>query len=86
MILSCLYLLLDFEWFLTKHSLISNIRGRRGYDRIYGSWIYNYICNQCLSPPVPDLPLCLGVLKHRAPLARGGGGIFQPSIFFADPV
>jgi len=20
---------------------------------------------------VPDLPLCLGVLKHRAPLARG---------------
>jgi hypothetical protein len=23
---------------------------------------------------VPDLLLCLGVLKHRAPLARGGGG------------
>ena len=23
---------------------------------------------------VPDLPLCLGVLKHRASLARGGGG------------
>ena len=22
---------------------------------------------------VPDLPLCLGVLKHRASLARGGG-------------
>ena len=22
---------------------------------------------------VPDLPLFLGVLKHRAPLARGGG-------------
>ena len=21
---------------------------------------------------VPDLPLCLGVLKHRAPLTRGG--------------
>jgi hypothetical protein len=31
---------------------------------------------------VPDLPLCLGVLKHRAPLARGVGGgtlgIFLP--------
>ena len=25
------------------------------------------------SYPVPDLPLCLGVLKHRAPLARGRG-------------
>ena len=23
---------------------------------------------------VPDLPLCLCVLKHRAPLAREGGG------------
>jgi len=23
--------------------------------------------------PVPDLPLCLCVLKHRAPLGRGGG-------------
>jgi hypothetical protein len=23
--------------------------------------------------PVPDLPLCLGVLKHKAPLARRGG-------------
>jgi hypothetical protein len=26
---------------------------------------------------VPDLPVCLGVLKQRAPLARGGG-IFLP--------
>jgi len=23
------------------------------------------------SYPVPDLPLCLGVLKHRAPMIRG---------------
>jgi len=23
---------------------------------------------------MPDLPLCVGVLKHRAPLAKGGGG------------
>ena len=34
---------------------------------------------------VPDLPLCLGVLKHRVPLAsgRGGGegGIFLPNCF-----
>jgi len=25
----------------------------------------------CFILPVPDLPLCLGVLKHRASLARG---------------
>ena len=31
---------------------------------------------------VPDLPLCLGVLKHRIPLA--GGPIFLPKIFFYD--
>ena len=32
-------------------------------------------------PPVPDLPLCFGMLKHRAALARvgeGGGDIFLP--------
>jgi len=29
---------------------------------------------------VPDLPLCLGVLKHRAPLARGP--IFLPKLFY----
>jgi len=26
---------------------------------------------------VPDLSLCVGVLKHRAPLARGGGSFCQ---------
>jgi hypothetical protein len=35
---------------------------------------------------VPDLPLCLGVLKHRASLARGprwpGGLIFLPKIAY----
>ena len=30
---------------------------------------------------VPDLPLCLGVLKHRAPLARGGGHLPGKAIF-----
>jgi hypothetical protein len=32
---------------------------------------------------VPDLPLCLGVLKHRASFARGGGEgfIFMPKTF-----
>ena len=34
---------------------------------------------------VPDLPLCLGVLKHRAPLTKGGGGWgVVLSIFFYD--
>ena len=28
---------------------------RRGLDRIYGSCIYNYLCNQCLSPLTRDL-------------------------------
>jgi len=32
--------------------------------------------------PVPDLPLCLGVLKHMAPLARGP--IFLPNKKFYD--
>jgi hypothetical protein len=33
-----------------------------------------YVKNLSVVPVLPDLPLCLGVLKHRAPLARGGGG------------
>ena len=31
---------------------------------------------------VPDLPLCLGVIKHRSPLASGRGVIFLPKSFF----
>ena len=31
---------------------------------------------------VPDLPLCLGVLKHRAPLAWGGGGHLPAKTYF----
>jgi hypothetical protein len=35
---------------------------------------------------VPDLPLCLGVLKHRVPLASGrgwrGGGHLPAKLFF----
>jgi len=32
----------------TMEVTISNSRGRRGRDHC--SWIYNYICNQCISP------------------------------------
>jgi hypothetical protein len=32
---------------------------------------------QRLKEPVPDLPLCLCVLKHRAPLTRGGSSSCQ---------
>ena len=32
---------------------------------------------------MPDLSLCLCVLKHRASLAGGWGGIFLPKYFFA---
>jgi hypothetical protein len=37
------------------------ISGRRGHDRIR-SWIYNYLCSQCLSPLM---------LRVRIPLRRG---------------
>ena len=36
--------------------------GGSSWSWLYGSWIYNYLCNQCLSP------LTLGV---RIPLGRG---------------
>jgi hypothetical protein len=39
-------------------------------------WSYVSLCI-LLSHTVPDLPLCLGVLKDRAPLARGS--IFLPN-------
>jgi hypothetical protein len=35
---------------LKGHVFFNFIRGRRGCDMNYGSWIYNYLCNQCLSP------------------------------------
>ena len=34
---------------ICKDSSSTFLRGRRGNDRMYGSWIYNYLCNQCLS-------------------------------------
>ena len=36
------------------------------------SRMWNVVIYPCCT--VPDLPLCLGVLKHRVPLTRGGGG------------
>jgi len=33
---------------------------------------------------VPDLPLCLGVLKHRTPLAKGEGGHLSIIFFTMD--
>jgi hypothetical protein len=35
---------------LKGHVFFNFIRGRRGFDSNYGTWIYNYLCNQCLSP------------------------------------
>ena len=34
--------------------------------------------------PVPDLPLCLGLLKHRASLARGGLIFLPPKKIMMD--
>ena len=33
---------------------------------------------------MPDLPLCLGMLKHRGPLTRMGGGNIPANVFFYD--
>jgi len=35
-------------WWSKYYQWHISIRGRRG-SRSYGSWIYNYLCNQCLS-------------------------------------
>jgi hypothetical protein len=48
------------------------------------SRMWNVVIYPCCT--VPDLPLCLGVLKHRVPLTRGGGGGHFPAnkIFTMD--
>ena len=40
---------------------------------------------RCLVLPMPDLPLCLGVLKHSAPLARGGPSSCQIGFLHVCP-
>ena len=32
-------------------SFYTPIQGGKSWSWSYGSWIYNYLCNQCLSPP-----------------------------------
>jgi hypothetical protein len=39
---------------------------------------------QYLLEPVPDLPLCWGVLKHRAPFSGGGGPSSCHNILYYD--
>jgi hypothetical protein len=34
--------------------------------------------------PVPDLPLCLGMLKYRAPLARGPIFLPKNAVYMSD--
>jgi hypothetical protein len=41
----------------------SNVIEGLSWSRLYGSWIYNYLCNQCLSPlklqvRTPFMPRC----------------------------
>jgi len=36
-----------FRYYHVSHSLISQ---GPSWPWSYGSWIYNYLCNQCLSP------------------------------------
>ena len=47
----------------TLYYISESFRGRRGRDHIvHCSWIYNYLCNQCLSPLT---------LSFRIPFRRG---------------
>jgi hypothetical protein len=37
-------------WYLKREGYQFCMRGFRGRDRMVGSWMYDYLCNQCLSP------------------------------------
>jgi len=50
------YLLIYFKTTLTQlntvHHIFANDVILPSWPWSYGSWIYNYLCNQCLSPPM----------------------------------
>jgi hypothetical protein len=50
---------------LLKSALNTNQSINQGLLWLYGSWIYNYICNQYLTP------LMALMLRVRTPLRRG---------------
>ena len=60
-------------WNVILMSWLASLLKTRG-STTWGRYVFIYIC-WLFSPQthhsVPDLPLCLGVLKHRASLARG---------------
>ena len=57
---------------------ISVIKGKPTIYMYIYIYIYIYIYT------VPDLPLCLGVIKHRAPLARGEPSSCQKTFLTMD--
>jgi hypothetical protein len=83
----CLYILL-FSGNLIKYFPKPNW-GRRGHDKSYGSWIYNYLCNRCLSPPmllvrIPLRDLQHYVIKLVSDLRQVGG--FLRVLLFSPPI
>jgi len=49
------------DLFIYKMNFQTYILERPSWLWLYGKWIYNYLCNQCLSPPrrsVLDTTLC----------------------------
>ena len=51
--IKCMFILM-YSCYILSYAVLynrfeTNQRGRHSHDRI-GSWIYNYLCNQCLSP------------------------------------
>ena len=40
----------NFKWCTIKNCLFINLSRGCRWPWSYGSWIYNYLCNQCLSP------------------------------------
>jgi len=55
------------------YMLVSFGSSRAYYNCQFRTWMFL---------TVPDLPMCLGLLKHRAPLAKGGGIFYLLANFF----
>ena len=54
-----------------------------GHDHSYGSWIYNYLCNQCLSPQCCEFESCSDKVYSIQHYVTCGGSVF---FFPGNPV
>jgi hypothetical protein len=62
----------EMKWklqiFISIHFYITRDKWRLSWSWSYGSWIYNYLCNQCLSPlrlwvRILLMAMCTGCLR-----------------------